>query len=71
VGASAKEKEVQLTLHPALADFVFDKHGPRIERLERQYGFRVDIREDPRLRRDEIRIYFPRTKRDVTADFRV
>ncbi len=71
VGASEKEKEVRLTLHPALADFVFDQHGPRIERLERQYGFRVDIREDPRLRRDEIRIYFPRTKRDVTADFRV
>jgi len=71
VGAHTKERDIQLTLHPALATYVFDHQGHRLELLERQYGFRVDIREDPRLRRDELRIYFPRMKKDVTAEFQV
>jgi ribonuclease G len=71
VGAHSKEKEVQLTLHPELATYLFEHRGDRLERLERQHGFLIDIREDPRFRRDDVRIYFPRTKKDVTADFEV
>jgi ribonuclease G len=69
VGAHSKEKDIQLQVHPDLAVYVMDRRGPRLEWLERQYGFRLDLREDPRLRRDEVRIYFRRLKKDVTADF--
>ncbi|MFH1143550.1 MAG: Rne/Rng family ribonuclease [Candidatus Eisenbacteria bacterium] len=69
VGARTKEKEVQVRVHPDLAVHLFDARGQRLERLERQYGITVDLREDPRLRRDEIRILFPRMNKDVTADF--
>lgn len=69
LGARSKEKDVRITLEPDLAAFVFDHRGHRLERLERQYGYRLDIQEDPRLRRDEARIYFPRTKKDVSAEF--
>jgi len=69
VGARAKEKEVQLWVHPDLAVWLFDERGHRLEAVERRYGLDVDIQEDPRLRRDEFRLYFPRTKRDVTSEF--
>ncbi len=71
VGGHTHEKEIRLTLHPELATYLFDKRGHRIEQLEKQYGFRIDIREDPRLGPDAMRIYFPRMKKDVTADFLV
>ncbi|MBD3236719.1 MAG: Rne/Rng family ribonuclease [Candidatus Eisenbacteria bacterium] len=69
VGAHSKQKEVQLRVHPKLAVYLFDERGHRLDRLERQYGLRVEILEDPRLRTDEIRILFPDQKRDVTAEF--
>jgi len=69
VGVRTKEKDVQVRVHPDLAVFLFDERGERLARLERQYGLTLDIREDPRLRRDEIRIHFPRLKKDVTAEF--
>lgn len=69
VGARTKEREVQLWVSPDLAVWLFDERGSRLEALEHQYGFTVDIQEDPRLRRDEFRIVFPRSKRDVTSEF--
>ncbi|MBM3318155.1 MAG: Rne/Rng family ribonuclease [Candidatus Eisenbacteria bacterium] len=69
VGAHSKEKDIQIQIHPDLAVFVLDRRGHRLEALERKYGFRLDLREDPRLRRDEVRIYFRRLKKDVTAEF--
>jgi ribonuclease G len=69
VGVNSQEKQVRIRLHPRLAVYLFDERGDRIERLERQYGLRIDFMEDPRLRSDEIRIYFPRKKKDVTAEF--
>ncbi len=71
LGGNTKEKEVQLTVHPGLAAYLFEKRGHRLEQLERQYGFRLDIREDPRLGPDGMRIHLPRMKKDVTADFLV
>jgi ribonuclease G len=69
VGASAKEKLVQLRVHPELATYLYDERSDRIEDLERQYGMTIDLRDDPRLRRDEIRIYLPRIRKDVTAEY--
>jgi ribonuclease G len=69
VGARSKEKEVQVWVHPDLAVWLFDERGRRVAELERGYGLTVDIQEDPRLRRDEYRLIFPRSKRDVTAEF--
>lgn len=69
VGAHSKEKDIQIQVHPDLAVYLLDRRGHRLEWLERQHGFRLDLREDPRLRRDEARIYFRRLKKDVTAEF--
>jgi ribonuclease G len=69
IGAHAKEKHVQFRVHPELATFLFDERSQRLDALERQLGLTVDLRDDPRLRRDDIRIVFPRTRKDVTDEF--
>ena len=69
VGAHSKEKLVQRRLHPDVATYLFDSRSESLERLEKELKTRVDVREDPRMRRDDIRIVFPRTQKDVTAEF--
>ena len=69
VGAHSKEKHVQIRVHPDLASFIYDERSERLEVLEKQFGLTVDLRDDPRLRRDDIRVIFPRTRKDVTDEF--
>ncbi len=69
VGARSKEKQVMLRVHPDVATHLFDSRSARLEELEKRHGFRIDIREDPRMRRDDIRIFFPRLQKDVTEEF--
>jgi ribonuclease G len=69
VSAHSKEKQIQLRLHPDAATFLFDTRSERLEQLEKELNLRVDVREDPRMRRDDIRVYFPRVQKDVTAEF--
>jgi ribonuclease G len=68
VGAHTKEKLVQLRIHPDMATHLFDR-SEHMEELEKKLGIRVDIREDPRMRRDDLRVLFPRLKKDVTEEF--
>jgi ribonuclease G len=69
IGAHSKEKNIQLRVHPELATFLYDERSERLAALEKQLDLRVDLRDDPRLRRDDIRIVFPRTRKDVTTEF--
>jgi ribonuclease G len=71
IAAHSKEKNIQLRLHPDAATHLFDIRAERLEQLEKELGLKVDVREDPRLRRDDIRIIFPRVQKDVTAEFQV
>ncbi len=71
IAAHSKEKNVQLRLHPDAATHLFDVRAERLEELEKELGLKVDVREDPRLRRDDVRIIFPRLQKDVTDEFGV
>jgi len=71
IAAHSNEKGIQLRLHPDAATHLFDIRSERLEQLEKELGLKVDIREDPRLRRDDIRIIFPRLQKDVTEEFQV
>lgn len=68
VSAHSKEKTVQLKMHPSMATYLFERSA-HLEQLEKKLGIKVDIREDPRQRRDDIRVLFPRTRKDVTEEF--
>jgi ribonuclease G len=71
IGQAGREKVLELRVSPELADHLFQDQGARIERLEKQYGYRVDIRDDPRLAREEVRVFYPRTGEDMTEKFKV
>jgi ribonuclease G len=70
IHARAGEKQVQIRVHPVAATFLLDDRAARLAELERNWKMRLDIREDPRLRRDELRIFFPRIQQDVTDEFK-
>ncbi len=69
IGARSKEKHVQIRVHPDLATYLYDERAEGIEALEKRFGLTVDIRDDPRLRTEDIRILFPRIRKDVTDEF--
>ncbi|MBU1947931.1 MAG: ribonuclease E/G, partial [Candidatus Eisenbacteria bacterium] len=69
IHAQSGERQVQIRIHPVVAGYLLDERAERMAELEKNWGMRLDIREDPRLKRDEIRIFFPRTQKDVTEDF--
>jgi hypothetical protein len=46
-----------------------EQNSDLLEDLERAYKFRVEIRDDPSLRRDEIRLFRGRTFEEITKQF--
>ncbi|MBD3163416.1 MAG: Rne/Rng family ribonuclease [Candidatus Eisenbacteria bacterium] len=69
IAAHSKERHIQLRVHPELATYLYDERSETLASQEKQLGLTVDLRDDPRLRRDDIRIWFPRLRKDVTAEF--
>jgi len=69
VGQRAKEKQLLLRVHPDVAVHLVEQNADRLGRLEKQYRFRVEIRDDPSLRRDEIRLFRGKTYEEITKQF--
>src|SRR6266446_992506 len=69
VGLRAKEKVLLLRVHPDLAVHLVEQNADLLENLERAYRFRIEIRDDPSLRRDEIRLFRGRTFEEITKQF--
>jgi ribonuclease G len=69
VGQRAKEKQLLLRVHPDVAVHLVEQNADRLGRLEKQFRFRVEIRDDPSLRRDEIRLFRGKTFEEITKQF--
>jgi ribonuclease G len=69
VGLRAKEKVLLLRVHPDLAVHLVEQNSDLLEELERAHRFRIEIRDDPSLRRDEIRLFRGRTFEEITKQF--
>jgi ribonuclease G len=69
VGQRAKERQLILRVHPDVAVHLVEQNADRLGRLEKQYRFRVEIRDDPSLRRDEIRLFRGKTFEEITKQF--
>jgi len=69
VGQRAKEKQLILRVHPDVAVHLVEQNADRLGRLEKQFRFRVEIRDDPSLRRDEIRLFRGKTFEEITKQF--
>jgi ribonuclease G len=69
VGQRSKEKQLILRVHPDVAVHLVEQNADRLGRLEKQYRYRVEIRDDPSLRRNEIRLFRGRTYEEITKQF--
>jgi ribonuclease G len=70
IGVNTQEKLIELRVSPEMAQHLFLESSERLARLEKKFKFQVDLRDDPRLRRSEVKVILPRTNEDVTERFR-
>jgi hypothetical protein len=52
-----------------VAIYLVELEARRLDRLERQYKLRVEIRDDPSPRRDEIRLFRGRSFEEITKQY--
>jgi Ribonuclease G/E len=69
VGQRSRDKQLLLRVHPDLAVQLVEDPADRLGRLEREYKFRIEIRDDPSFRRDEIRLFRGKTFEEITKQF--
>jgi hypothetical protein len=70
IGVNTEEKMIELRVSPDMAQHLFAENSERLARLEHKFKFQIDVRDDPRLKRGEVKVIFPRTHEDVTERFR-
>ena len=67
--ATGDERELLIQVHPSVALRVME-HEPRfVRKLARRTGLRLDLRDDPLMRRDEFRLLSGRARLDVTSKY--
>jgi ribonuclease G len=69
VGQRSKEKQLILRVHPDVAVHLVEQNADRLGRIEKSYRLRVEIRDDPSLRRDEIRLFHGKTFEEITKQY--
>jgi len=69
IGADHREKFIQFRVNPEVAVHIFEADGNRINRLEKEYKLKLDIKDDPRLRREDVRIISAKSGEDLTARY--
>jgi ribonuclease G len=69
VGQRSRERQLLLRVHPDLAVHLVEDPGDRLGSLEKQFKFRVEIRDDPSFRRDEIRLFRGKTFEEITKQY--
>jgi ribonuclease G len=67
VASKGAEKTLVVHLAPDVAVFVLEHNGRRLSEFEKRYQLRVDLKDDPALRRDEIQLVSGKTRKDVTG----
>jgi ribonuclease G len=68
VGLSGKEKKVQVRTHPAVALHLLEEEKGTFDRLRKEYGVDVEIRDDPLLHRDEFNLVSLPSQRPLKLD---
>jgi ribonuclease G len=69
IGADRREKFVQFRVNPEVAVHIFEADGNRLARLEKEYRLKLDIKDDPRLKREDIRIISAKSGEDITSRY--
>ena len=68
VGLSGKEKKVQIRAHPAVALHLLEEERATFDRLRKEHGVEVEVRDDPLLHRDEFNLVSLPSQRPLKLD---
>lgn len=71
MAAEGKKEAITLRLHPDVALHVLEQEHDFLRRIEKAAGFPLDMRDDPLLKPDEIRLVTKGQSRDVTQQYAV
>ena len=69
MSAEGRREPVILRLHPEVALHVLEQEHDFVKRLEKLAGFPLELRDDPLLRPDEIKLVMRGAQRDVTQQY--
>ncbi len=67
VVSKASEKSWIVRVSPDVALFILEENGARLSELERRYRLQIELKDDPALGPEDIRLLSARTRKDVTA----
>lgn len=69
MAAEGRRDPVTLRLHPEVALHVLEQEHDFVKRLEKLAGFPLELRDDPLLKPDEIKLVLRGAQRDVTQQY--
>jgi len=68
VGLEGKEKKILVEVHPAVALFLLEEEKDTFDRIKKHFGFEVQVRDDPLLRRDDFDLLAMPGRRPIKVD---
>lgn len=71
MAVEGKKEAITLRLHPEVALHLLEQEHDFLKRIEKAAGFPVDMRDDPLLKPDEIRLITKGASRDITQQYAV
>jgi ribonuclease G len=69
ISAEGRKEPVVLRLHPEVALHVLEQEHDFVKRLEKMAGFPLELRDDPLLKPDEIKLVVRGAQRDITQQY--
>jgi ribonuclease G len=65
---TAGERKLVMKLHPDAAAYIIEHNGARLGKLEKRYRLDLDIRDDPRIKRDAVLLNSAVNGRDLSEE---
>jgi ribonuclease G len=68
VGSKTREKRVQLRVNSSLALYLEEERRLTFDAMERQYRFKIEVQDDPRLHREDFKVVSLSSFRDLVQE---
>src|SRR5689334_450837 len=69
VSAAGREREIVVRVAPDVALYILEHNGKRLADIERRYKITIDLKDDPQVRREEVRMFSARSKQEITDQY--
>jgi Ribonuclease G/E len=69
VSAAGREREIVVRVAPDVALYILEHNGRRLADIEKRYKITIDLKDDPQVRREEVRMFSARSKQEITEQY--